>query len=385
MDYQALHGIRVLDLGIITAGASTSAILADLGAEVIKIEGPSYTDPFRDWMGTTDAENWWNDSPQFRATNRNKRSVCLDLKSEQGHALFMRLVGQSDIVVENFRTGVLARLKIGFDRLQARNPRIILASISSQGQTGPDAQNSSFGSTLEASSGFSYLMRYPDEAPKITGRGLNYPDQVASLFSAGAIMAAVIERHRTGEGTHLDLSQRELTSFLVGDALIAAADDGRPDAYTVGPGTALEGLFQSLDGEWLAVTVESQSGVACADLIGSLLDRESLSNWIAAQPAAVAARRLRSASAAAEVVVQAGKQADPYRMSQVSAFMVDDHGIEVKGLPFQIGSRHRDEFRSAPALGEDNESVAFDLMNLNSAEYESLEKSGVFSDHPQKA
>lgn len=227
MTYESLQGIRVLDLGIITAGASTSAVLADLGAEVIKVEGPSYTDPFREWLGTTNAPNWWNESPQFRATNRNKSSVCLDLKSERGHGLFMKLVAQSDVVVENFRAGVLKRLRIDYETLCAANPGIILASISSQGQTGPDSGNTSFGSTLEASSGLAYLMRYAGETPKITGRGLNYPDQVASLFAASAIMAALVERHRTGTGVVLDLSQRELTSFLVGEALVAAAEETR--------------------------------------------------------------------------------------------------------------------------------------------------------------
>ncbi|MFT4509288.1 CaiB/BaiF CoA transferase family protein [Caballeronia sp. 15711] len=384
MTYESLQGIRVLDLGIITAGASTSAVLADLGAEVIKVEGPSYTDPFREWLGTTDAPNWWNESPQFRATNRNKSSVCLDLKSERGHGLFMKLVAQSDVVVENFRAGVLKRLKIDYETLRAANPGIILASISSQGQTGPDSGNTSFGSTLEASSGLAYLMRYTGETPKITGRGLNYPDQVASLFAAGAIMAALVERHRTGTGVVLDLSQRELTSFLVGEALVAAAEGNPLESYPIGVPAAIEGLFRAQDDQWVAVTVGRASAADAASLIGEELTRDSLRGWIAVQPAATAARRLR-AVAAAEVVLQAGQRQDPDRLSTTSSFSRDDQGLQVKGLPMQIGEHCRDKFVSAQTLGEANERVALELMGLRQEEFDALVSERIFSNRPDKA
>lgn len=384
MTYESLQGIRVLDLGIITAGASTSAVLADLGAEVIKVEGPSYTDPFREWLGTTNAPNWWNESPQFRATNRNKSSVCLDLKSERGHGLFMKLVVQSDVVVENFRAGVLKRLRIDYETLCAANPGIILASISSQGQTGPDSGNTSFGSTLEASSGLAYLMRYAGETPKITGRGLNYPDQVASLFAASAIMAALVERHRTGTGVVLDLSQRELTSFLVGEALVAAAEGNPLESYPIGVQAAVEGLFRAQDDQWVAVTVEHGSAADAASLIGEALTPDSLRGWIAVQPAATAARRLR-AFAAAEVVLQARQREDPDRLSTTSAFSRDDQGLQVKGLPMQIGEHCRDKFVSAQTLGEANERVALDLMGLRQEEFDALVSERIFSNRPDKA
>jgi benzylsuccinate CoA-transferase BbsF subunit len=384
MTYESLQGIRVLDLGIITAGASTSAVLADLGAEVIKVEGPSYTDPFREWLGTTNAPNWWNESPQFRATNRNKSSVCLDLKSERGHGLFMKLVAQSDVVVENFRAGVLKRLRIDYEALCAANPGIILASISSQGQTGPDSGNTSFGSTLEASSGLAYLMRYAGETPKITGRGLNYPDQVASLFAAGAIMAALIERHRTGAGVVLDLSQRELTSFLVGEALVAAAEGNPLESYPIGVPAAVEGLFRAQDDQWVAVTVGRASAADAASLIGEALTPDSLRGWIAVQPAATAARRLR-AVAAAEVVLQAGQRQDPDRLSATSAFSRDDQGLQVKGLPMQIGEHCRNTFVSAQTLGEANERVALELLGLRQEEFDALVSERIFSNRPDKA
>ncbi len=215
-----LAGCRVLDLGIITAGAATAALLADMGAEVIKVESPTYRDPFRGWAGGPVAEPGGM-PPLFRATNRNKAAVSLDLKHADGRAAFLRLVAHSDVVVENFRRGVLARLCLGYATLREANADIVLASVSSQGETGPDAAYVSFGSTLEAVGGMAWLTGYADDAPAISGRDVNYPDQVAAIFAAGMIATAWGARRNGAPGCHLDLSQRELTSFLVGEAFVA--------------------------------------------------------------------------------------------------------------------------------------------------------------------
>ena len=148
-----LAGCRVLDLGIITAGAATSAVLADFGAEVIKVESPTYRDPFRRWLSDRPIDADPNLSPFFRATNRGKLGLSLDLKQPLGRDAFLQLVRESDIVVENFRRGVLQKLGLDFETLRAANPRIILASISSQGEDGPEAGYVSYGSTLEAVAG----------------------------------------------------------------------------------------------------------------------------------------------------------------------------------------------------------------------------------------
>jgi crotonobetainyl-CoA:carnitine CoA-transferase CaiB-like acyl-CoA transferase len=387
MTYTALQGVRVLDLGIITAGASTSAILADLGAEVIKVEGPSYTDPFREWTGINEKSEWWNESPQFQATNRNKNSVCLDLKSDAGRALFMKLVARSDLVLENFRSGVLARLKIDFERLIEVNPKIILASISSQGQTGPEGAKSSFGSTLEASSGMSMLMRYVDGRPQITGKGLNYPDQVASLFSASAILAALVERKRTGKGIALDLSQRELTSFLIGEALVAASATPAPQPHPTGAPAHLEGVFEAGDGQWIAVTMMQARKEIVQPLEGFAepLTQAGLARWIAARSAGDAARDLRAAGAACEVVWTARNFDDPAPIPLRTAFAIDTEGRQVKGLPVRLDGQNFGAYKAAPKLGRDNESVAREIMALSADEYAQYVASGIFSDRPDKA
>jgi crotonobetainyl-CoA:carnitine CoA-transferase CaiB-like acyl-CoA transferase len=209
-----LAGIRVLDLGMITAGASSSALLADFGADVMKVESGSAIDLFRTWDGREGGTGWWNRSRFFRFTNRNKRGLGLDLKSADGRALFLRLVARSDVVLENFRRGVLERLNLTFADLLQANPRIILASITSQGEAGPDRTAPSYGSTLDATSGLSSISGTPDGMPVISGVALNYPDQIVSIFAAGMVVAAVLERNRTGQGVQLDIPQRELASFL---------------------------------------------------------------------------------------------------------------------------------------------------------------------------
>ena len=259
-----LKGCRVLDLGIITAGAATSALLADLGAEVIKIESPSYRDPFRGWSGSDQPED---ERGFFRFTNRNKVGASIELKRPEGREAFLRLVAQSDIVLENFRRGVMARLRLDYAQLRAVRPDIILASISSQGETGPDTNYVSFGTTLEAMAGLSWLTGYADGEPVPSGRDLNYPDQVVAIFAAGMVVTAWRHRCRTGEGAHLDLSQRELTSFLVGEAFAAtptqSARIGNAD-----PSFALQECFRASDGIWVALSVLPGQVASLDRLIG---------------------------------------------------------------------------------------------------------------------
>jgi hypothetical protein len=175
-------------------------MLADLGADVIKIESGAYLDPFRVVGKPDNADNWWNRSPQFRFTNRNKRGLALNLKSPEGQRVIRELAQQCDVVVENFRRGVLDRAGLGYRDLSAINPRLVFAAISSQGDTGPERMNVSFGSTLDATSGIASLTGYEGEEPRISGMDVNYPDQIVSLFATGVVITAVMEARRNGKG-----------------------------------------------------------------------------------------------------------------------------------------------------------------------------------------
>ena len=377
--YQVLDGFCVLDLGIITAGASTSAMLADLGAEVIKVEGPSYFDPFRNWFGEADKPNWWNESPQFLATNRNKKSICLDLKSPRGRELFLTLVEGADIVVENFRAGVLARLDLDYGVLARTNSGIILASISSQGATGPSAQSVSFGSTLEASSGMSFLTRYTDGPPQISGRALNYPDQVVSLFALGAILSAVAMRRRSGKGAHLDLSQRELTAFLVGEATLSPDTSASP-TNPIDVGTDLQGIYSGSDGRRIAVTIPQRHARGVHAHVSA--SHRSMTEWVATMPSDEAVARLRGMGVAAEPITS-GKNRGDDALRIHNAFSKDTNGRSVKGLPIRLGETDLPPPSPAPSLGQHNREIA-ERLGLTHAEYTALVAANIFATRPDK-
>ncbi len=222
-----LDGIRVLDLGIITAGAGVSAVLADLGAEVLKVESSRYPDPFRQWAGE-------DVSPLFKFNNRNKYGVGLDLKTDEGRAQFLVLVKGADVVLENFRRGVMDRLGLDFETLRQANPRLLLASISGQGADGPLSDHTTFGSTLEASSGFAALTSYEDGIPVISGRNLNYPDQIVCLYGAAVVTAAVQSCREDGVARHIDISQRDCAIYQIGD-VVAAGGSVRHDEEELPP------------------------------------------------------------------------------------------------------------------------------------------------------
>ena len=179
-----LKDVRVIDFGQLTAGANTSAMLADLGAEVIKIESANRMDLFR--LSASDREpGWWDRSAQFHFTNRNKRGITLDLKEPEGRKLAFELLSHSDIVVENFRRGVLDGLGLGYADVAAVNPRVVFAAVTSQGESGPNRLHRTYGSTLDALGGLAAITGYSDGEPILSGVDVNYPDQVVSLAAVG--------------------------------------------------------------------------------------------------------------------------------------------------------------------------------------------------------
>jgi benzylsuccinate CoA-transferase BbsF subunit len=382
MMYPHLEKLRVIDLGIITAGASTSAILADLGADVIKVEGPAYIDPFRVWTGRGTQTAWWNKSPFFAFTNRNKRGVCIDLKSERGRDILIELVRDSDVLLENFRVGALDKLGLGYEQLSAVNPGLVYASISSQGAEGPEAASVSFGSTLEGSSGLASLIHYDDGVPTISGHALNYPDQVVSLFAASAILCALYQRKSSGRGVRIDVSQRELTSFMIGEALVGGA---MSSTYPTRPGApaSLNAVLPSNDGQWVAVTLADTDQVARLRAALGLSDEGSrqLSEGIARISAARIIAAVRAAGGSAELVRRAGDLPDSANGGV--AFGTDPQGNKVKGLPWRHGAEPMEVRRTAPNLGQDNKEIATKLLGLGIEEYEALVAAGVFGEAPR--
>lgn len=367
---KALTGVRVLDFGLLTAGANTSAMLADLGADVIKIESGAYLDPFRVVGKPDNDDGWWNRSPQFRFTNRNKRGVALNLKAPEGQRVIRELAVHCDVVVENFRRGVLDRAGLGYKDLSAANPRLVFAAISSQGDTGPERMNVSFGSTLDATSGIASLTGYEGEEPRISGMDVNYPDQIVSLFATGIVITAIMEARRTGRGAFLDFSQREVASFTLGEEILAASA-GRARPYdrqgNREEGVAQQDTYCCKDGAWIAVTLDKPDPTLealCADLDGATAVAALLARGVAAAPCNDGTDLLHDTALQGVTLVR------------------DACGGLVKGLPYRLGGKGITIERPGPDLGQHTEEVLRELLGYDDAQLKKLAEAGVTSTTP---
>lgn len=208
-----LEGIRVVDLSTAYSAPIGTMQLADFGAEVIKVENTSIGDPSRTWSPLHNGQ-----SIQFLNMNRNKKSITLNLKAEEGRRLLYELVKTADVVVENFRPGVAKRLGCDYEALRAVKPDIIMASLSGFGQTGPKATNAAYSNIAEASSGLMHVTGYPDGKP--TASGVAFGDSVAGMFLAQGILYALFHHQRTGEGQYIDVSMTDSLFHLIMQGVI---------------------------------------------------------------------------------------------------------------------------------------------------------------------
>ncbi len=198
---RALEGIRVLDIGQVMAGPFCAMLLCDMGADVIKVEPPT-GDSTRRMAGAVGT-----DSPSFNAVNRGKRSIALNFKTDEGKNVLRRLVGTSDVLIENYRPGVMHRFGLDFTALSSLNPRLVYASISGYGQTGPSGPKGGFDLVAQGVSGLMSIMGEPERPP--VKAGIPVTDLGAALFALSGILAALFNRNTTGCGQHIDTSLLE--------------------------------------------------------------------------------------------------------------------------------------------------------------------------------
>lgn len=214
---QPLQGIRVLELGQLLAGPFTGSILAYFGAEVIKVEPPEGGDPIRGWREVRDGTSLW-----WYSIGRNKKSVTLDLKTESGRQLARRLIDVSDVLIENFRPGVMEKWGLGPDVIKQSNPGLIYTRISGYGQDGPLANKPGFASVCEGFSGFRYVNGFPGEAP--VRPNLSIGDTLAAIHAALGIALAIIERtNNGGDGQVIDVAIYE-AMFNLMEAVVPEYD-----------------------------------------------------------------------------------------------------------------------------------------------------------------
>ncbi|CDP84185.1 CAIB/BAIF family protein [Mycolicibacterium farcinogenes] len=251
----ALDGIRVIELGTLISGPFAGRLLGDMGAEVIKVELPDSPDPLRTWgQAELDGHHFF-----WTVHARNKKAVTLDLRKEAGRALFLDLVAQSDIIVENFRPGTLEKWDLGYDVLRERNKGIILVRVSGYGQTGPDAGKAGYASVAEASSGLRHMNGFPGGPPPRLALSLG--DSLAGMFAAQGALAALYRRTVTGEGQIVDTALTE-SCLAVQESTIPDYDVG---GVVRGPsGTRLEGIapsniYQSANGSWVVIAANQDT------------------------------------------------------------------------------------------------------------------------------
>jgi crotonobetainyl-CoA:carnitine CoA-transferase CaiB-like acyl-CoA transferase len=243
-----LAGYRVIELGQLLAGPFAGCMLGYFGAEVIKIEPPKGGDPIRNWREMRNGTSLW-----WRSLARNKKSVTIDLKSEQGVALVRRLIEKSDVVIENFRPGVVEGWGLGPDDFKDSNPGLVYARISGYGQDGPYAARPGFASVCEGMSGFRYVNGHPGEAP--VRPNLSIGDTISGIHAALGIAMALLEKQRSGAGQVVDVALVE-SMFNLMEAVVPEFDGNgvirEPSGSTV-TGIVPTNTYRCRDGRYIVI------------------------------------------------------------------------------------------------------------------------------------
>lgn len=377
MDQQrALDGIRVLDLSQVIAGPTAATLLADHGADVIKVERPGTGDPMRVFGHRKDGI-----SLHWKFLGRNRRSITLDPSRPEGREVLLELVAGSDVLVESFRPGTLERWQLGYEDLAAVNPRIVLARISGFGRRGPMSSRPGFGTLAEAMSGYAHISGDVGGPPKLPAFPL--ADAVAGLVAGFGILAALRARELTGRGQEVDISLLEPMLFIMGAqatvydqlGIVAQPTGGRPVA--AGP----RGSFQCGDGRWISlassttptaervmelvgrpeVTAEPwfATGRGRAEHIDELHD--AIAAWVGERSRDDVLEAMAAAGAAAGPVYDIGEILEDEQFAAIEAFIrVDDQdlgNVLMQNVPVRLSETPGRVEVAGPRLGEHTDAV----------------------------
>ncbi|MET0626976.1 MAG: CoA transferase [Acidimicrobiia bacterium] len=394
-----LDGVRVLDLGWTWAGPFAGMILADLGADVIKVESRGRIDVLR-WSGAyADGVRDYERGGYHTACNRGKRSVTLDLKHPDGQRLVRALAAHCDVAIENFTPRVLPGLGLGWDALSAVNPRLVMLSLSAYGATGPERDFIAYGDHLLHASGISAAMGHPDDPP--TPIGTFYGDPVAGMYGALAVLAALDERDRTGVGRHLEYAQVEgLLAMYPGTLLARSMGGDVPRLVDKSPTMAPHGFYRCAgDDAWVAIAVEDDVGWSRllavlravgidVDAFSSLDDRKAnegeldvaVTAWTSTRSPWQVTVACQDAGVAAYPLMNSPRLAWDRHLHERGFFEFVTHAVQgpgpVPGVTFRVGDGGARVRSAAPIMGEHNEAVFCGLLGLERAEYDALVASG---------
>ncbi|QKH39927.1 CoA transferase [Achromobacter pestifer] len=389
-----LEGVRVLDFTRVLAGPYCTAMLADLGAEVIKVEPPQGDDQRH--MGRMVQ----GESTNFILNNRGKKSIRLDLKRDEGRRIARELAARSDVLIENFKPGVAGKLGIGYAELSELFPRLVYCSISGFGQNGPNAARPSYDVVAQAMSGLMSLTGEADGAPTLIGESVG--DICAGMFAAWGVMAALYDRERGGRGRHVDVAMFDsllamqptaLAQYLFGGAAPARVGNRHPLSSPFG-------AYAANDGHLVIAAANDKLFQAVADTIGRpelpadprfRTDGERSRNDAELRPLIEAWSRTLSVQEAVAAMSRAGVPAAPI---QDTAQAVDSEQARVRQLttraphpvlgetalveqPVHFSGMRRGELATAPALGQHSAEVLAQVLGMDASAIEGLRAAGV--------
>lgn len=393
-----LEGLKILDLGTMMAGPYAATFLADLGADVIKVEHPKMGDHSRQFGPRKEGVALF-----WKSIGRNKRSITLDLSKPRGQELLRRLAAQVDVIIENFRPGTLEKWNVGYEELKRINPRLIMQRTSGFGYGGPYTPYPGFGTLVEAMSGFAHVTGSPDGPPTLPQFAL--ADGIAAIWGAMGVLAAVYQRDvRGGPGQWIDnplyepimrimevmLLEYDQTGHVrqrLGNRIPDAAPRGAYETAEKGRWVALSGsaqaaamrVFRAIGREDLAEDPrlqDNQGRVKHVDLID-----QALADWIGRHTLEEALETFRACDApAAPVYDAAGIFADPHFRARQTLVEVPDRELGSITM-MNVGPRFSEAETAirftGPALGEHNREVYADWLGLSDEELEGLRAEGV--------
>jgi crotonobetainyl-CoA:carnitine CoA-transferase CaiB-like acyl-CoA transferase len=399
-----------MDFTQVFAGPTCTRILADLGAEVIRLESPQRLDITRNLIhADNDGQDLpWERALYFTIRNAGKKEVVVDLSQPRGRELVRGVIAQSDVVAESFTPRVMRAFELDYERLRQVKPDIIMISLSGYGQDGPYSDWSAYGMGLEPASGVSQLTGYPGGAPLRSG--LSFTDPYSGFLGAGAVLAALHYRRRTGKGQYIDLSEQEAAVPLVGAALMDFAMNGRlPERIgNRSPWAAPQGCYRCSGGDdWLVISIANDAEWAAfcratgheewtederfATVLGRHANHDALDRlietWTREQEHYEAFHLLQRAGVTAAPVLN-GKEAllDPHFRARGQFDVVDQPHMGARPVQRHLAAKFTKFDASAqgpaPTLGQHNREVFGGLLGLSDAELDELEAQKVIATKP---
>ena len=400
-----LTGVRILDLTHVWAGPLAVRFLSDLGAEVVKVEAPYGRgprelpyEPLGGWVGGEPGEDSWNRNAIFTKQHRNRKSLCLDLKQNQGREVFLSLVRVADIVIENFSARAMPAMNLDYETLNAVNPNIIYITMPGFGTTGPYRERIAFGPTVEPMSGLTSMLGYGPDEPRNSAIALM--DPICATNAAAAVTHALRIREREGTGSRVELSLHEGGVSYSGPWLLDIQLEQPP--VSVGnrhPSMAPHGVYPC-QGEdaWIVV--------ACPDTdtwqrLGKLIDCNigstnldariqqadtidtAIENWSCRFSPLEATELLQQAGVPAGPVNTTPEMtADPQAVAREFFVPFERFGTPMPGSPLHMRGINRDEWTPCPGLGEHNAEVLSDWLSMAEEEIDLLHQKHVIFDSP---